>query len=190
MSRVTILAITALLGLAACGDDTSSTSNGVDPSTVESVTAADPTVAETAPGDTAPSDTAPGDTASDDTFPLDTFPVDTADPNAPGIGSEFCAVSDELNASDFDPFSATPAEVEAFFNIEFADMFSRLQAATPAELTDDVETVGNLYGILIAELEANGWDVNAAFEIPEVQAAMTGEEISTAGGNLYAYCGL
>lgn len=185
MSRVTILAITALLGLAACGDDTSSTSNGVDPSTVESVTAADPTVAETAP-----SDTAPGDTASDDTFPLDTFPVDTADPNAPGIGSEFCAVSDELNASDFDPFSATPAEVEAFFNVEFADMFSRLQAATPAELTDDVETVGNLYGILIAELEANGWDVNAAFEIPEVQAAMTGEEISTAGGNLDAYCGL
>ena len=42
----------------------------------------------------------------------------------------------------------------------------------------------------IAELEANGWDVNAAFEIPEVQAAMTGEEISTAGGNLDAYCGL
>mgnify|MGYP003450747393 FL=1 len=185
MSRVTILAITALLGLAACGDDTSSTSNSVDPSTVESVTAADPTVAETAP-----SDTAPGDTASDDTFPLDTFPVAPADPNAPGIGSEFCAVSDELNASDFDPFSATPAEVEAFFNVEFADMFGRLQAATPAELTDDVETVGNLYGILIAELEANGWDVNAAFEIPEVQAAMTGEEISTAGGNLDAYCGL
>ena len=96
----------------------------------------------------------------------------------------------ELNASDFAPCSATPAEVEAFFNVEFADMFSRLQAATPAELTDDVETVGNLYGILIAELEANGWDVNAAFEIPEVQAAMTGEEISTAGGNLDAYCGL
>ena len=177
MRRLAVVATVALLVLAACGDDSTS-----------SATTANSEAGSTA---TEPADnTVVDNTFPDDTFPDDTFPVDTADPNAPGFGSEFCDISDELNANDFDPFAATPDENEEFFTVTFPDMFGRLILAAPAQLENDIAAVGAAYGVLTTELENNGWDMSAAFANPAVQEAMSGEALIEAGGNLDAYCGL
>ncbi|MGB8859503.1 MAG: hypothetical protein WCC60_09615 [Ilumatobacteraceae bacterium] len=196
MSRLALVATVALLGLAACGSDSKSTtsSTGNDaaaPATTEPAGGSDDTVvSDTMVDDTSVDDTFVDDTFVDDTFVDDTFPSDSVDPNAPGIGTEFCSVSDELNNDDFDPFSAPPDEVQAYFETDFADMFNRLKAATPDELTADVATIASLYDTLIASLRKNGWDMNAAFDDPAIQTAMSASEIDAAGANLDAYCGI
>ena len=179
MRRFTVIAAVALLGLAACSDDNSS-------SATTAITAGS---SATEPVETAVDETVVDETVVDDTVVDDTVVDETADPNAPGAGSEFCEISDELNANDFDPFAATPGEVEEFFTVSFPDMFSRLGAAAPAELDDDIATLGAAYALLTTELENNGWDFNAAFN-PAVQDAISGEEFFAAGANLDAYCGL
>lgn len=177
MSRVSILAAVALLGLAACGDGGSAVT--------DSAQASDNTV-----GDTSIDDTAVDDTFVDDTSVDVSFADDPVDPNAPGVGSDFCAVYDELSQSDYDPFTATPAENEAYFSIAFPDMLGRLQDSTPDELKADVATVGTAFGALISEMESNGWDFSAAYADPAVQTLMTAPEIDTAGANIDAYCGV
>jgi len=194
MRRFTVIAAVALLGLAACSDDNSSsatTAITAGSSATEPVeTAVDETVVdETVVDETVVDETVVDETVVDDTVVDDTVVDETADPNAPGAGSEFCEISDELNANDFDPFAATPGEVEEFFTVSFPDMFSRLGAAAPAELDDDIATLGAAYALLTTELENNGWDFNAAFN-PAVQDAISGEEFFAAGANLDAYCGL
>ena len=178
--------------LAACSDsksaDTTAGSSATTEAVATTVAAAD-TTADATPDDTSADDTVVDDATTDDTFPVDTFPDETADPNAPGIGTEFCDVSDELNQSDFDPFTATADQIEAYFTVDFPDMFGRLVVATPPELADDVTTVGAFYAQLTAELEANGWDMNAAFENPAIQETMGGTGMAEAGENLDAYCG-
>ncbi len=176
MRRLAFVASAALLGLAACGDDT--TSSATTANSEASSAATNPSV-----------NTVVEVTAVDETVVGDTFPADTADPNAPGSGTEFCDISDELNQSNFDPFSATPNEVKEYFTVSFPDMFGRLVAAAPTELADDIAKVGAAYGVLTTELENNEWDMNAAFTNPTVKEAMTGADLNAAGGNLDAYCG-
>ena len=195
-----LVSLAVVVGLSSCSDSTSSsTTAGTQVASTEPATEStaagtpgtavdDSTVDDTEVDDTAVDDTSTDDSSSE-TFPVDTFPVETADPNAPGIGTEFCDVSDELNQSDFDPFTATVDEIEAYFTVAFPDMFGRLVSSTPPELTDDVSTVGAFYAQLTAELESNGWDMNAAFENPAIQETMAGPDIEEAGQNLDAYCG-
>lgn len=192
MKRIGLLAAVVLLGLTACGDDksagTSETSAAptTEPAATDSAQASDNTVGDTTlVDDTLSDDTAVDDTTVDDT----TFATDPIDPNAPGVGSEFCAVNDELSQSDYDPFTATPAETEAYFSVEFPEAFSRLVASAPAELVADVTTLGTAYAQLTSTMEGNGWDFSAAYADPAVQELMNAPEIGAAGGNLDAYCG-
>jgi len=197
MRRLTVFAAVALLGIASCGDDSTSsaTTTGTEAAStvtepVENTVIDETVVDETVVDETVVDETVVDDSTMDDTVVGDTFPDDTADPNAPGIGSEFCDVSDELHKTNFDPFSATPEDLEEFLTVGFPDMFSRLVASAPAELKDDVATVGAAYEVLTTELENNEWDMSAAFTNPTVQETMTSEALSTAGGNLDTYCGL
>ncbi len=168
MRRLAAMTAVALLGLAACGDDSTSTA------TTASSVAATTTAAQVSVADT--------------TLPSDR--PDPPNPNAAGVGSEFCNITDELNAANFDPFTATPAEVEKFYTVDFADMFGRLSGAAPTELKVDVATVGAAYDVLIADLAKNGWDMKTSFANPEVKATMTGDTLNVAGGHLDEYCGL
>lgn len=187
MRRIALIATVALLGLTSCGDDSSS--GGTTPGT-EADVAVTEAVGNTVVDETVVDDTVVDDTVVDDTVVDELFPVDTADPNAPGFGSEFCDVTDELNALNFDPFAATRDEVEEFFTVSFPDMFGRLVTSAPPELENDMVTLRKAYGLLTTELENNGWDMKAAFGNSTVQETMTGEELSAAGDNLDAYCGL
>jgi len=191
MRRLAVVATVALLVLAACGDDSTSraTTATSDAGSAATEPAKNTVVDETVVDDSATDETV-DESVVDETVVDATFPDDTADPNAPGIGSEFCDISDELNESDFDPFAATPDENEEFFTVSFPDMFGRLVVAAPAELDDDVAALAAAYGVLTTELENNGWDMTAAYANPAVQEAMTGDELAAAGGNLDAYCGL
>jgi len=179
---IVLFATVALLGLAACGD--SSTSSASTTNSAAGSAASDPAanivVAETG-GD---------DTVVEETVVDESVVGDTADPNAPGFGTEFCDISDELNANAFDPFQAAPAEVEEFFSVSFPKLFDRLSKAAPAELDDDITKVGDAYAVLITDLKSNGWDMNASFANPKVQEVMTGDDLSTAGSKLDAYCGI
>ncbi|HQZ35868.1 MAG TPA: hypothetical protein PK020_15690 [Ilumatobacteraceae bacterium] len=168
MRRLALMALVTLSGIAACGDDSTSSASTV--------------------GSVATTTTPVNDSPAEATLPSDQ--PDQPDPSAAGIGSDFCNITDELNAADFDPFSATPAEVETFYTVDFPDMFGRLSAAAPTELKVDVATVGAAYEVLIADLASNGWDMKTSFANPEVQATMTGDTLDAAGGHLDEYCGL
>ena len=163
MRRLAIAATVAMLGIAACSSDSSSS-----PSTVgDTVVTTDPaTVTETV-----------------------VEAADTTVPSGDGAGTEFCAINQELNDSDI-PLEGTPADLEAYFTGFFPDALSRLEGAVPAELADDVDTLISGVSQIGGLLEANDWSAEAAFSDPAFAALATDPEFEAAGNRVDEYCGL
>jgi hypothetical protein len=164
---------------AACGDDSSSADTGAPANT------------ETATG-TEASDTAVDETVADTAVVDDTVAVDeTGGGDAPGEGTDFCALNDDLNDRGDTAMNsqATPDELQAFFENDLPDTFAELTAAAPAEIADDLATAIEGFNLLAERLAANEWDLTAAFSDPATAELMNDPKYTEAGNAIDAFCG-
>ena len=174
MRRLTFLAAAALLGLTACGDDSTSsaTTTAVDAGSDTTTAAVDETVSD---------DTV---VASDDTVIASD---DTG--GSEGADTEFCAINQELNDTDI-PLEGTPADLEAYFTGFFPEALGRLEGAVPPELAADVDTLIAGVSQIGALLEANEWNAEAAFADPAFTELAANPEFEAAGNRVDEFCGL
>lgn len=168
MSRLTTLALgmaVAAATLAGCSDDSSSSD------TVASTTAAPTTIGVA------------------DTVPVADTVVDGTD--AAGAGTEFCAINTELDvaASAVLDEGGTPADLQAFFEVEFPAQLTRITEVAPPELLDDVAVLGAGFTELGTLFAANDWDIAAAFADPALTDVLDNEAYVAAGTAVDAYCG-
>lgn len=181
MRRLTFLAAAALLGLTACGDDSTSsaTTTAVDAGSDTTTAAVDETVSD---------DTV---VASDDTVIASDDTVIASDDTGGGEGAdtEFCAINQELNDTDI-PLEGTPADLEAYFTGFFPEALGRLEGAVPPELAADVDTLIAGVSQIGALLEANEWNAEAAFADPAFTELATNPEFEAAGNRVDEFCGL
>ena len=185
MHRFTVIASLALLGLVACSSESSSSATTA---ASVAVTEATTPVDASSVDDTTPDDTTPDDTLPDVTLPDVTLPDDTG---AVGVGSEFCEINDELSEGGVAMDGTdTPGSLENYFTVDFPAQLSRLEGVTPPELAADVETLIEGVTQLGTVLEANAWDVAAAFADPALEAIANNEAFAEAGTRVDAYCGV
>ena len=183
MRRFTLIASLTLLGLSACSSDSSSSATTAAADTTEA------SVAETVVEETVVDETVVEETMVDETMVDDTEPSGSGDGD--GDGTEFCDINTELNNDDLAmDGSDTPAEIEEYFTVIMPAQLARLEGVTPPELADDV-------AILIAGvtqfgdvLEANDWDLEAAFADPEFGELANNAEFAEAGQRVDEYCGV
>lgn len=159
--NLTIAAIAALSLLAACGSD----SKG----------AADTTAAA--------ADTTTGDTTA----------TSGTDVKASGehADEEFCQFQETLNnaPSPLDSATATPDEIEAFFNDTVQPAITKLTETAPEEMADDAATMAVAYTKLSALFEKNDWDINKAINDPDLATLAGDQSFSTSASNIDEYCG-
>ncbi len=169
----TVLGLLLLAGVAtACSNDSAGTSTA-------------------APSSTLPSTTAPEVTIAVETTVADTLPADSTPGEAPGDGSDFCAINDQLDAGAevaLGPDS-TPADVQAFFEVLFPEKFVEIQAVAPGDLVDDVDILGAGFTALGALFADNEWDLEAAFADPAIGVLLDDPAYIAAGSAVDAYCG-
>lgn len=192
--------VTATLGLlaaasitVACSDD-SSTSDTLATTTVAAATtdAVETTVEDTMVDETIVEETVVEETVVEETLVEETMVDDTdASGDAPGDGTAFCELNDELDNSGEDVFSseATPEAVQAFFEVEFPEKVAELIAVAPAEIADDVAVSVEGFGLLAESLEANGWDLMATFSDPAVADILADPKYTEASDAISAFCG-
>ncbi len=140
---------------------------------------------------TAPDTTMAVETTVADTLPADTLPADSTPVEAPGDGSEFCAINDQLDAGAevaLGPDS-TPADVQAFFEVLFPETFAEMQAAAPADLVDDMTILGAGFTSLGAVFADNEWNLATAFEDPAIGVLLDDPAYVAAGSAVDAFCG-
>ena len=84
----------------------------------------------------------------------------TTENSAPGTGSAFCTLNSELaNApSPFANQSSVAADFEKFFNEVIKPGVAKLQAAAPAEIKADMDTLAEGYTALADRFAALGFD--------------------------------
>jgi hypothetical protein len=167
------IAFTAVT-LAACGDDSSSSDTTAASTTAVPSTTAAPA---TTPVDTAVTEETVGD--------------DPVNSDAPGFGTEFCNVNQSLNdaASAAIDGDGTPEGLQAFFEVEFPAQFAEMSAVTPADLADDMVVLGDGFTALGALFAANEWNLEAAFNDPELNNVLDNQAYVDAGAAVEAYCG-
>ena len=161
----------AAVTFAACSDDSSSSDTTASSTTaVPSTTAAPATTPVVTEG-----------TGVDD-------PVDN---DAPGFGTEFCNFNQSLNdaASATIDGDGTPEGLQEFFEVEFPAQFSEMSAVTPADLADDMVVLGDGFTALGALFAANEWNLEAAFNDPELNNVLDNQAYVDAGTAVDAYCG-
>lgn len=117
-------------------------------------------------------------------------PVSAPDPNAPGVGTEFCDLNQEFNDTSIFNGTSTPAQVEEYFTTAYPELAARFNTGTPAELTTDVALLQAGIDTLVAALPAKGWDLAAASNDPAVGAVLGSADYTAAGNRVDAYCGV
>lgn len=121
----------------------------------------------------------------------DTSGSTTAAPLGPGTGTAFCDYQTELNNLDtpFDHADATPADFETFYTKTVPEALARSAELAPAELQADIAKVNEGITALGQALAANGWDANAAYSDPTMQAVLGDPAFERASTVIDSYCG-
>ncbi|MFM2078932.1 MAG: hypothetical protein RJA49_2822 [Actinomycetota bacterium] len=154
--------------LAACGSDNSSSSATTGP-------------ANTVDG--GGSGSGSGDTSA---------PGSTTVNTAPGAGSEFCKLNNDLAtaASPFNSASSTAADFEKFFNEVVKPGVVKLQAAAPAEVKDDMDTLAEGYNALADRFAALGYDPTKASTDTVLSQLGNQQKYNDASKAVNDYCGV
>ncbi len=157
-----VAAVAAASLLAACGND-STASSATDPTT---------TVA-----------TGAGDTSATASTTVNT---------APGAGSEFCKLNDDLAnaASPFSSASSTAADFEKFFTEVVKPGVAKLQDAAPDEIKADMDTLAEGYNALADRFEALGYDPTKASTDTVLSQLGTQQKYNDASNAVNTYCGV
>ncbi len=147
--------------LAACGNDTSTSK----------------------PADTSAAGGSTGDTGSTGS---------TTENTAAGAGSEFCTMNAELaNApSPFANQSAVAADFEKFFNEVIKPGVAKLQAAAPAEIKADIDTLAEGYTALADRFAALGYDPAKASADTVLVQIGNEQKYNDASTAINTYCGV
>lgn len=173
LASLAIGAVAAAAVLAGCSDDASTAQTAVSTTAVVSTTAA---VLETAPIESVLVD--------------DSLVADPGVGSGPGAGTEFCAINGSLDAVASDAIDAdgTPAALQQFFEVEFPEQFARMTAAAPADLVDDMAVLGAGFTSLGRLFADNGWDLEAAYNDPELNNVLDNQAYVDAGTAVDEYC--
>ena len=158
-----VAAVAAASLLAACGSDNSSSS------------------ATTGPANTAAA--GGGDTSA---------PGSTTVNTAPGAGSEFCSLNNDLATADspFNNASSTAADFEKFFNEVVKPGVVKLQEAAPAEIKDDMDTLAEGYNALADRFAALGYDPTKASTDTVLSQLGNQQKYNDASKAVNDYCGV
>lgn len=139
----------------------------------------------------APSRLPPARRVAPSTTPVETGVDDPVNSDVPGFGTEFCTINQALNdaASGAIDGDGTPAVLQQFFQVEFPAQFAEMSAVAPADLADDMVVLGDGFTALGLLFAANEWDLEAAFNDPELTNVLDNQAYVDAGTAVEAYCG-
>ena len=111
---------------------------------------------------------------------------------APGVGTPFCAVNAEVNGaqSGIDVTTATPAQIQHFYQVTVPESLAKLKAAAPPELQEAVALLAEGLGKFATEFERLGWDAASITKDTVVQAIGGNPKYNAANTLINSYCGV
>jgi hypothetical protein len=111
---------------------------------------------------------------------------------APGAGTRFCTVNAAVNGaqSGIDISTATPAQIQHFYQVTMPDSLAKLKAAAPPELQPAVALLAEGLGKFATEFERLGWDAASITKDTVVQAIGANPKYNAANTVINSYCGV